>query len=126
MALRKSEKSGYYVEINKNVLRNFVNEVGGPVAAEVLSIATDVANAIRRDAPVAPEATHGRAPGYLKANVRLTAGSNLVLGPYIKVTSGGKSPQGFNYPAYYNWHKRNYMQAGRQAYAVRAATPKTI
>lgn len=96
------------------------------MAAEVLSIATDVANAIRRDAPVAAQTTHGRAPGYLKSRIYLTAGTSVALGPYIKVSSPGTSPQGFNYPAYYNWHKRNYMEAGRKAYAARAVAPKYI
>lgn len=117
MALRVSEQTTSRVYVNKAALRLFVNNVGGPIAAKCLEIATDVANEVRKEAPVSEKKTHGRSPGYLKARIYLRPGTNIVQGPYVDVVSPAASPQGFRY-ASWREYKKDYMKGpARRVYA---------
>jgi hypothetical protein len=126
MALRKSEQTTARVQISRTALVKFVNQVGGPIAAKVLEIATDVANEVKKEAPVAPKKTHGRDPGYLRNRIYLRPGTNVKLGPYIDVVSPATSPEGFRYASWQEYKYKDYMRGPAQRVLARRPAEEAI
>lgn len=82
--------------------REFEDKVLRPEGQAIL-------RAAQADAPRSETGSHGRPPGYLASQIRLTTGEQAE-GPSVRVSTNARTPQGFRYGAYWQ-RRRPYLRA---------------
>lgn len=98
-------KQDVRVEIHEDEMRRLY----GVAALLLRGMGRGIVRDAQRDAPVSNTGSHGRPPGYLRANIRMREGVQSE-GPYVLITTDARTPDGFRYGAYWQ-RRRPYLRA---------------
>jgi hypothetical protein len=70
---------------------------------------SNILRTAQADAPRSRYGSHGRAPGYLASQIRMTE-ADQAEGPGVRISTNARTPQGFRYGAYWQ-RRRPYLRA---------------
>lgn len=96
------------VEVNEQEIRRIGRSPG--IKQALRDAATPIQRRAQLDAPKSQTGSHGRPPGYLASQIKIREGESLE-GPYVRVTTEARTPEGFRYGAYWQ-RRRPYLRAG--------------
>lgn len=99
-----------------------LNSEAGPVGRDLAAKGRRVAAEQRRTAPVSPDGSHGREPGYMRDHIDSTVGRDS-LGLHVDIGTDAKTPDGHAYPLDVELGTRPHTITSHGDYPLR--NPKT-
>ncbi|MCX5066661.1 hypothetical protein OOJ91_12305 [Micromonospora lupini] len=107
---------------NYGEAERLLHSESGPVGRDMARKGERVAAEQRRTAPVSPDGSHGREPGYMRDHVSSNLGRDT-LGLYVDVGTDARTPDGHAYPLDVELGTRPHVIKSKGNYPLR--NPKT-
>lgn len=103
---------------NDAELHKLLNSEDGPVGRDLRLKGQRVAAEMRRRAPVSPDGSHGRQPGYMRSKIRDEMGRDE-LGLHVDIGTDATTPDGHPYPLDVELGARPHVIASHGDYPLR-------
>jgi hypothetical protein len=110
---------------NQRQIDRLLHEQGGPVGRDLDARAQRVEAAQKQAAPVSPEGSHGRPPGYMRDSISRRPGRDE-QGQFVDVGPTATTPDGHPYPLDVEFGTKPHVIRSKGDYPLRSEDGRTF